>query len=64
MSNHEIAARAHHWVIATLAGVIMLSLLAQSQRKDAADDQAVRAQVAKQARAASQPDTWAKLVKK
>lgn len=61
MSNHEIAARADNWVIATIAGVVLLSLLAQSQRRHEADGRAARAHVVKQAKTAAQPETWAKL---
>jgi hypothetical protein len=50
MTEHDIAARAHHWATATIAGVALLAVLAHTQRQDEADDKAARAHVEQQAK--------------
>ena len=50
MTQHDIAARAHYWATATIAGVALVSMLAYSQNKDVADSKAAQVQVQKQIR--------------
>lgn len=44
-----------------IAAVALGALMAHAQTKDAQDDCAARAHVEQQAKAAAQPDSWAKL---
>jgi hypothetical protein len=61
MSQHEINFRIESYIAFVFGLVIFGALLAHSQHKDATDDATARAQVKQQAKAAAQPDTWARL---
>lgn len=61
MSHHEVRTRIASHMIALLAAIGLVAIIAMAQHKDEADDTKARAQVAEQARAAAQPDTWAGL---
>lgn len=60
--NNQIASRIASLKLCAACAAI-LCILGFTQHKDEADDQAVRAHVQQQAKAAAQPDTWAKLDK-
>lgn len=51
MTQHDIAARAPNYVVCILTAVSLVSLLAYTQTKDAADDKKARAHVEQQAKA-------------
>lgn len=61
MTQHDIAARAPNFVICVIALVALGAALAHVQTKDVKDDCAARGYIKRQAKAAAQPDTWAKL---
>jgi hypothetical protein len=51
MTQHDIAARAPNYVVCILSVIALVSLLAYTQTKDAADDDKARAHVEQQAKA-------------
>ena len=61
MSQHEINHRIERLISIVIGLAFLAALLIYVQRKDAADERQIRAQVAKQAKQDAQPDTWAKL---
>jgi hypothetical protein len=61
MTQRELAATITSHMIALLAAIGLVAIIALAQHKDEADDSKARAQVEQQARAAAQPDTWARL---
>lgn len=61
MSQHEVTNQIASHMIALLAAIGLVAIIGLTQHQDEADDAKARAQVAEQARAAAQPDTWEKL---
>lgn len=61
MTQREVSAQIASHMIALVAACALVALLSYASTKDDADNRAVCAHVEKQAKAAAQPDTWAKL---
>lgn len=58
MTQHDIAARAHHYVIALLCVVVFGAIAAHLDNQRDAANQAACMHAEQQAKAAAQPDTW------
>lgn len=61
MTQREVSAQIASHMIALVAACALVALLSYASTKDEVDNRAACAHVAKQAKAAAQPDTWAKL---
>lgn len=61
MTAHEVTAQSISRMITVLAAICLTIIICRAPVSDAADNDKARVQVAEQARAAAQPDTWGKL---